>query len=86
MRTKRAERDELKSDSDASEGSIRHRELSIDQAEGLRMFVAELRERLAAAAGAQTWAELGTWALDALHRYLGPSEDLRRSPRTSSGR
>ncbi|ANG85325.1 PD-(D/E)XK nuclease family protein [Microbacterium aurantiacum] len=80
MRTKRAERDELKSDSDASEGSIRHRELSIDQAEGLRMFVAELRERLAAAAGAQTWAELGTWALDALHRYLGPSEDLRRLP------
>ncbi|WP_347978203.1 PD-(D/E)XK nuclease family protein [Microbacterium sp. ProA8] len=76
VRTKRAEREELASDPDASEGSIRHREMSIDQAEGLRLFVAELRDQLAAATRVQTWAELGTWALNALHRYLGPSHEL----------
>lgn len=77
VRVSRAERDELTSDPDASEGSIRHREISIEQAEGLRLFVDELRGHLAASARVQTWAELGAWALNALHRYLGPSEELR---------
>lgn len=80
VRTKRAEREELASDPDAAEGSIRHRDISIDQAESLRLFVAELRDHLAAASRVQTWAELGTWALNALHRYLGPSQDLRHLP------
>lgn len=80
VRTKRAERDELASDPDASEGSIRHRDVSIDQAESLRLFVDELRDHLAAASRVQTWAELRTWALSALHRYLGPSQDLRHLP------
>ncbi|TKJ28389.1 PD-(D/E)XK nuclease family protein [Blastococcus sp. CCUG 61487] len=65
---------------DVRPGVVARLNASIINAERLRSFVADLRERLAAARGLTSWRELSDWALQLMHQLIGQAEELTALP------
>lgn len=65
---------------DASPGVVARLTASIANADRLRRFVADLRERLATARRLTSWQELSEWALELMHDLIGRADQLATLP------